>query len=369
MKPLFISTPTLICAVLAATLASVSCTMKNQEAPPLTGPSEFGTAITITVSPDVLTQDGASQSLVTITARDQFGSPLPNLALRAEIFSPLAVVDADGNVTEIFVPGDFGSLSARSLVTDANGRATLVYTAPGSPSGSFDSNARVRIVVTPVGTDFGNTSARTATIRLVPTGGVVPPDGLRPNFTPLDGATFIDQQVIVFDASSSSSPLNNPIVSYTWDFGDGQSGSGRAVTHTYARAGSYNVRLTITDGFGRSAQTSHVIILGEGIGPTAVFTVSPADPVPFQAVSFNASGSTAAPGHRIVNYSWDFGDGTTMDTGSSPRANKATGYARVGTYSVTLIVTDDAGKTGVTSQPVAVAFPDTGLKAKVPIVK
>ena len=95
-------------------------------------------------------------------------------------------------------------------MTDANGRATLVYTAPGSPSGSFDSNARVRIVVTPVGTDFGNTSARTVTIRLVPTGGVVPPDGLQPNFTPLDGTTFIDQQVIVFDASSSSSPLNNP---------------------------------------------------------------------------------------------------------------------------------------------------------------
>jgi PKD repeat protein len=366
MNSLSVSRSTVIAAALAAALASAGCTMKNQEAPPLTGPSEFGTSITITVSPDVLTQDGASQSLVTITVRDQFGNPLPNLSLRAEIFSRLVILDADGNPSEVFVPGDFGSLSARSLVTDANGRATLVYTAPASPAGPFDSNAKVQIVVTPVGTDFGNTSSRTATIRLVPTGVVTPPDGLRPNFTPLDGATFTDQETIVFDASTSTSPLNNPIVSYTWDFGDGQSGSGRTITHTYARAGAYNVRLTITDGLGRSAQTTHVIILGEGAKPTAAFTVSPSDPTPNQPVSFNASGSTAAPGHRVVNYSWDFGDGTTFDGGSSPRASKPTGYAREGTNTVTLVVTDEAGKTDSEIQPVAVKFPTT-LKA--PTVK
>ncbi len=146
--------------------------MKNQEAPPLAGPSEFGTSITITVTPDQLTQDGASQSLVTITARDQFGNPLPNLSLRAEIF-------VDG------LRVDFGSLSARNLVTDANGRATLVFTAPSSPAGpSVETFTTVQIVVTPVGTDFGNGSSRLATIRLVPPGVVVPPDGLQPSFTP-----------------------------------------------------------------------------------------------------------------------------------------------------------------------------------------
>ena len=171
MKPLSISTRTLIGAVLAAALASASCTTKSQEAPPFTGPSEFGTSVTITVSPDVLTQDGASQSLVTITARDQNGNPLPNLSLRAEIFVNNQRVD-------------FGSLSARNLVTDAKGEAKLVFTAPASPAGpSVDTFTVVQIVVTPIGTDFGNTSMRQASIRLVPPGIVVPPDGLQPNFT------------------------------------------------------------------------------------------------------------------------------------------------------------------------------------------
>jgi len=57
-------------AGVAALIALVAggCTMKNQAAPPLAGPSTFGTAITVSVTPDVLTQDGASQALVTITA-------------------------------------------------------------------------------------------------------------------------------------------------------------------------------------------------------------------------------------------------------------------------------------------------------------
>ena len=116
--------------------------MKNQEAPPLMGPSEFGTSVTVTVSPDVLSLDGASQSLVTITVRDPNGKPVRNLSLRAEI--------SIGGVR-----ADFGSLSARNVVTGSDGRATLVYTAPGAPNGpSEDPNTLVDILVTPIGTDY-----------------------------------------------------------------------------------------------------------------------------------------------------------------------------------------------------------------------
>ena len=111
---------TILGIVLSACLASAACTMKNQEAPPLAGPSEYGTAITITVKPDQLTQDGASQSLVTITARDPFGNPLPNLSLRAEIF-------VDGSRV------DFGSLSARNLVTDPEVRRGWCSRRPRPP--------------------------------------------------------------------------------------------------------------------------------------------------------------------------------------------------------------------------------------------
>ena len=63
-------------ATVAGVLALASaCTMKDQDAPPLTGPSEFAQSIDITVSPDVLPQDGASQSFITVTALDPNAQP------------------------------------------------------------------------------------------------------------------------------------------------------------------------------------------------------------------------------------------------------------------------------------------------------
>jgi PKD repeat protein len=353
MNRTFLSRRNIIGAALAAALASSACTMKSQEAPPMTGPSEFGTAITVTVTPDVLTQDGASQSLVTITARDQNGNVLRSLSLRAETF-------VDGSRV------DFGSLSARNLVTDDNGRATLVFTAPSSPSGpGVDNFTTVQIVVTPVGTDFGNTTARLVTIRLVPPGIVVPPDGLQPSFTFTPEAP-VDHQPVFFQ-STSTAPGNNPIATHSWNFGDGTTASGSPVTHDFDRPGLYTVTLTIRDFVGRSAQTSKPITVTVGVPPTAVFTVSPGDPLPNQLVSFNGSASTAPEGRRITNYSWDFGDGRTFNGGSSPRAENR--YALVGSYNVTLIVTDETGKKGVGSQAVAVALPDATLALKAPKVK
>ncbi len=51
---------------------------------------------------------------------------------------------------------------------------------------------------------------------------------------------------VTFNASASYDP-NGEIVSYDWDFGDGSSGSGMIVRHTYAEAGNYTVTLTIRD--------------------------------------------------------------------------------------------------------------------------
>jgi PKD repeat protein len=47
------------------------------------------------------------------------------------------------------------------------------------------------------------------------------------------------------------------IAGYSWDFGDGQTGSGANVTHAYAAAGEYTVTLTATDNLGFTAHSSH----------------------------------------------------------------------------------------------------------------
>ena len=175
-----------VAASAAVLLPLAGCTMHEQEAPPLSGPSEYGTSIAMTVAPDVLTQDGASQSLITVTARDANGQPLRNVSLRAEI-------QIGG------VRADFGTLSARNLVTGNDGRATVVYTAPAAPAVAVDNGTLVDIVITPVGSDFNNSTPRTAAIRLVPPGIVVPPDGLKPAFTFTPSAPA-DSQPVLFDA-------------------------------------------------------------------------------------------------------------------------------------------------------------------------
>src|ERR1700730_11471487 len=83
----FMATPTfrLATAAALALLAVSSCTTKKQPTPSLTGPADVGTSLSITATPDVLAQDGASQALVTITARDGNGQPIRSLPLRAEI--------------------------------------------------------------------------------------------------------------------------------------------------------------------------------------------------------------------------------------------------------------------------------------------
>ena len=56
-------------------------------------------------------------------------------------------------------------------------------------------------------------------------------------------------QAVSFDASASSDP-DGSIVSYSWDFGDGQSGSGLTAQHTYTNGTDCTVTLTVTDNDG-----------------------------------------------------------------------------------------------------------------------
>ena len=60
-----------------------------------------------------------------------------------------------------------------------------------------------------------------------------------------DKFSYVDE-IITFDGSGSYDP-DGIIVSYAWTFGDGESGSGEVVTHSYDSVGTYTVSLTVTD--------------------------------------------------------------------------------------------------------------------------
>ena len=62
-----------------------------------------------------------------------------------------------------------------------------------------------------------------------------------------------------FDASQSSDS-DGSITQYNWDFGDGTTGSGKTVLHTYTSADTYTVTLQVTDDRGDTAATSTEIV-------------------------------------------------------------------------------------------------------------
>ncbi len=148
----------------------------------------------------------------------------------------------------------------------------------------------------------------------------------------------VSGQKIAFDASSSEDP-DGTIESYEWDFGDGETGSGPVVTHTYSSADIYVAKLKVTDNDGFSNTKSESIAVGQSELPVASFDFSPAEPRVGMEVTFDAS-SSADPNGTIKKFEWDFGDGTT-GTGEVVKHV----YDTPGGYGVNLIVTDDDGNT------------------------
>jgi PKD repeat protein len=317
-----------------AALVAAACTMKEQEAPPLTGPSEFATSITVQITPDTITQDGASQSIITVTASGPNREPIRNLPVRLDTI-------VNGELV------DFGSLSARTIYTGGDGKATATYTAPvATPNGG---EQMVTIRVTPAGSDAAGTTPRTASLRLVPQGTVSPPSTITPTFTRTpESAT--EGQPILF--TSTNDPAQ--ILAYAWSFGDGGTASGRTVTNTYDKPGSYLVTLTITDNQNRSRSASQTVtIIGAGVRPRAVFVYSPLSPVNVgTSVRFDASDSEPTLNATITSYEWTFGDAPTLFTSNDSVIRHT--YTAAGQYTITLTIRDSLGGFATTTRTIAV---------------
>ncbi len=75
-------------------------------------------------------------------------------------------------------------------------------------------------------------------------------------------ATFAakaDGTTVSFDATGSTAAGTKRVTSYAWDFGDGSTGTGATVSHTYATDGTYQIKLTVTDSAGYTASTTQSV--------------------------------------------------------------------------------------------------------------
>ena len=164
-----------------------------------------------------------------------------------------------------------------------------------------------------------------------------------------------------FDGTASNDP-DGTIVSYAWDFGDGNTAAGATTSYTYTTPGTYTAILTVTDNAGDSSSDSQTITVNSPANqlPTAMFSATPTTGDAPLNVSFNGS-TSSDPDGTIVSYAWNFGDGNTS-TGTTTSHT----YTTPGTYTASLTVTDDDGATGVDNIIITVNTPPVGPLCFVP---
>lgn len=119
-----------------------------------------------------------------------------------------------------------------------------------------------------------------------------------------------------FDAGNSSDP-DGSIQSYEWQFGDGSTGAGSNVTHSFAAAGSYEVSLTVTDNDGASStQTESISVSAEpntGGSSSCEYVVMNEWNSGFVAeIRITNNGSSNIQGWNI---SWSYAGGDRMASG------------------------------------------------------
>ncbi|MHB1138737.1 MAG: PKD domain-containing protein [Microthrixaceae bacterium] len=179
-----------------------------------------------------------------------------------------------------------------------------------------------------------------------------PPPNVAPNAAFTAQITALQLAV---DATTSSDS-DGTIQQHVWDFGDGGTATGATAAHAYAAAGSYLVRLTVTDDDGATGQREQLVTATASPAntpPTAAFTSS----IVGLVASFDGR-SSSDPDGTVQQYTWDFGDGTS---GAGATASRT--YASAGTYTVALSVTDDDGATGTRTAQVSVTEPTTTVLA------
>jgi gliding motility-associated-like protein len=167
----------------------------------------------------------------------------------------------------------------------------------------------------------------------------IEPTIINPNYTYTQPCGQLNVQF-----TNTSTVNNNSIVANLWNFGDNTTSSLSSPSHTYAAPGVYNVRLITFE----TAGCKDTIIQQVTVKsiPTADFTI----PNTCMLAPVSPTNTSTDLINQAMTYSWDFGDGTPLETGAAP----AHVYQNAGTYTITLVATNQDGCTHTRTKTITV---------------
>jgi PKD repeat protein len=173
---------------------------------------------------------------------------------------------------------------------------------------------------------------------------------------------------VQFDGSASSDP-NGKAITYAWNFGDPASASNTSTaqkpTHTYLRAGTYTVTLTVKDASNRTATATTQAVI-PNVAPS-VSSLPGATILPGEG--YAASGSFSDPDPDSWTATVDYGEGGVQPLALSGNSFSISHtYGSAGDFAVTVAVHDNDGGTGVSAATVHVLTPQQGIDALAALV-
>jgi plastocyanin len=140
---------------------------------------------------------------------------------------------------------------------------------------------------------------------------------------------------MTFDATKSKAP--GGLAEFSWQFNavanaDTVEQTTPTIGYTFPAPGAYSTGVAVFNSDGLSAGTGGIVVTGKN-GFQPAFTASPG---PGTTVNFSAL--TTVSGKPVINYLWEFGDGTS---GSGPTPTHT--YQRSGSYTVTAVLFSGVG--------------------------
>ena len=287
------------------------------------------------------TYDSPGEFTVTLTASNPAGQSTATtvITVLSGVEAPTAVI---GGVPTSIVNGQFVTFRSESL----NEPTRLSWDFGDGTSGAGESaqhqwdrpgTYRVRLTVE-------NSEGSNATFVDVVVAQRIDP--------PVSQLTQSATEVLVGETVTFTSlSLNNP-TRLIWDFADGTTANGQTASKSWTSPGRYRVTLRATNDAGTNRN---------GV------TITVVQPVDAPVASFDASTLIIAPGQRIdfqdtstnnpTSWAWDFGD-----TGVSNNPNTSHEWARPGTYTVRLTVSNEGGRTTTAKQVVVRSPPNASFE-------